>query len=86
MSVSSETIKRDIDLLTGDQLRQIADFIAFLRFRDQRRRTVLEPEQLALLATEFADEDRAIAEEGMDDYAAALSQEEGDNLSTRRND
>ncbi|MGB3787962.1 MAG: hypothetical protein WA949_08125 [Phormidesmis sp.] len=76
MSVSSETIKRDIDLLTSDQLRQIADFIAFLRFRDQRQRAVLDPEQLALLETEFADEDRAIAEEGMDDYAAMLSQED----------
>ncbi len=76
MSVSSETIKRDIDLLTSDQLRQIADFIAFLRFRDQRQRAVLDPEQLALLATEFVDEDRAIAEEGMDDYAATLSQED----------
>lgn len=76
MSFSSETIKRDIDLLTSDQLRQIADFIAFLRFRDRRQHTVLDPEQLALLATEFADEDRAIAEEGMDDYAEMLSQED----------
>ena len=74
MSVSSETIKRGIDLLTSDQLQQIADFIAFLKFRDQRQRTVLDPERLALLATEFADEDRAIAEEGMDEYAAILSQ------------
>ncbi len=76
MSVSSEAIKRDIDLLTGDQLQQIADFIAFLRFRDQRQRTALDPEQLALLEIEFADEDRAIAEEGMGDYAATLSQED----------
>ncbi len=76
MSVSSETVKRDIDLLTSDQLQQIADFIAFLRFRDKRQHIVLDPEQLALLATEFADEDRAIAEEGINDYAKMLLQED----------
>ena len=52
MSISTETIKRDIDLLSSEQLQQIADFIAFLRFQDQRRRTVLDPEQLAPLARE----------------------------------
>lgn len=76
MAISTETIKQDLDLLNSEQLQQIADFIAFLRFRDKRRRIVLDPEQLKPLATEFAEEDRALAEEGMDDYAAMLGQED----------
>lgn len=76
MAVSTETIKQDLDRLSSEQLQKIADFIAFLRFRDKRRQRILDPEQLAPLATEFAEEDRAFAEEGMDDYAAMLKQED----------
>lgn len=75
MSLSSGTIKRDIDLLNSDQLQQIANFIAFLMFYDERQRTILDPEQLALLANEFADKDR-VEEEGIDDYAAMLAHED----------
>jgi hypothetical protein len=76
MAISTEAIKQDLDLLTGEQLQQIVDFIAFLRFRDKRRRMILDPQQLALLETEFAQEDSALAEEGMDDYMAMLAQED----------
>ncbi len=76
MAISTEAIKQDLDLLTSEQLQQIVDFIAFLRFRDKRRRMDLDPQQLALLATEFAQEDSALAEEGMDDYMAMLAQED----------
>lgn len=77
MSISSEALKQDLEQLTQEQLQQVADFIAFLKFRDQRRRRiVLNPSQLAALATEFVDEDRALAEEGMSDYAAMLYQED----------
>jgi len=37
---------------------------------------VLDPMQLADLFAEFADEDRAFAEEGMNDYAVILHQED----------
>lgn len=75
MSVSSEALKQDIDRLTYKQLQQVADFIAFLKFRDKRRRTVLDPAQLATLAAD-AEDDRALAEAGMSDYAAILDQED----------
>ena len=40
----------------------MADFIAFLKFRDRhRRRLTLNPSQVAALATEEASEDRAFA-------------------------
>ncbi|MGE5660311.1 MAG: hypothetical protein ACM37W_27285 [Actinomycetota bacterium] len=75
MRITSEALKQDIDRLTDDQLQQVADFIAFLKFRDKRHRLTLDPTQLASLATEFAEEDRTFAEAGMDDYAAMLAQE-----------
>lgn len=76
MPISTETIKQDLDELTTDQLQQVIDFIAFLKFQAKRHRLLLDPEQLAPLATEFAEEDRALAEAGMDDYAAMLRQED----------
>ncbi|NJL47079.1 MAG: hypothetical protein HC929_05695 [Leptolyngbyaceae cyanobacterium SM2_5_2] len=76
MSISTESIKQDLEELTRVQLQQVADFIAFLKFRDQDRRVTLDPTQLATLFAEFADEDRALAEAGMNDYAAILHQED----------
>jgi hypothetical protein len=76
MPVTSQALKQDLDQLTNDQLQQVADFIAFLKFQDKRRRIILDPSQLASLATDFTEEDRIFAETGMDDYAAMLAQEE----------
>jgi hypothetical protein len=77
MPISTEVLKQDLDQLTHDQIQQVADFIAFLKFRDKRhRRDILNPTQLAVLFTEFADEDRALAEAGMSEYAAMLHQED----------
>lgn len=77
MPISSEALKQDLDQLTQDQLRQVADFIAFLKFRDRHQsRLTLNPSQVAALATEEAEEDRALAEQGMSDYAVMLHQED----------
>ncbi|MEQ8969766.1 MAG: hypothetical protein RIE73_05145 [Coleofasciculus sp. C1-SOL-03] len=76
MAVTSEALKQDLDRLTAEQLQQVADFIAFLKFRDKRRRIALDPVQLAPLATEFAEEDRSLAEAGIGDYAVMLARED----------
>lgn len=78
MTIPREVLKQDLDKLTSKQLQQVADFIAFLKFQDQRQRhrLVLDSTQLTLLKTEFAEEDRTLAETGMDDYADMLSQED----------
>ncbi|NJP11316.1 MAG: hypothetical protein HC866_19075 [Leptolyngbyaceae cyanobacterium RU_5_1] len=74
MPISRAALQQDLAQLTHKQLQQVADFIAFLKFRDQRcRRIVLDPSQLAALATEFIEEDRALAELGMSDYTAMLN-------------
>jgi hypothetical protein len=54
----------------------VADFIAFLRFR-QRRRSAFDVNQLAELMTEFSQEDQAFAEAGMTDYYTMLTEEDG---------
>ena len=61
---NSESLKQDIEKLTDEQIQQVAEFIAFLRFQEKRKRTKLDPLLLAPLATEFANEDRALAESG----------------------
>jgi len=76
MLVTSESLKHDIEKLTDEQLQQVAEFIAFLRFQEKRRRVELEPALLASLATEFAKEDRILAESGIDDYATILAKED----------
>ncbi len=76
MPISTEALKQDLDQLNHSQLQKVADFIDFLKFRDQRRRVVLDPTQLSALFAEFAEEDRALAEAGMSDYAAMLHQED----------
>ena len=74
-SINSQTLKQEIDKLTSEQLQQVADYIAFLKFRD-RHKIVLDSSNLASLATEFAEEDRALADAGMNDYKAMLHRED----------
>jgi|688.fasta_scaffold122882_3 hypothetical protein len=76
MKINSETLKQDIDQLTTEELQAVADFIAFLRFR-QRRRSAFDVNQLAELMTEFSQEDQAFAEAGMTDYYTMLTEEDG---------
>jgi hypothetical protein len=79
MQITHDSLKQTLDHLTPQQLQQVADFIDFLQFRDRRHRAQglpkLDPKQLASLAT-FAEEDRALAEAGMEDYATSLAQED----------
>jgi hypothetical protein len=77
MPVNTEDLKQNLDGLTHKQLQQVADFIAFLKFRNQRHpQIILNPTHLAKLFTEFAEEDHSFAEAGMSDYAAMLDQED----------
>lgn len=76
MIVSTEAIQRDLNQLDDEQLQQVVNFIAFLRFQGKYRRIELHPDQLSTLATEFAEEDRALAEAGIGSYADALDRED----------
>jgi hypothetical protein len=68
MQLTREDIKQDLDNLNSQQLQQVADFIAFLQFRDRprrvqglRRRGAIDPMEFAAIAN-FADDDRELAE------------------------
>ncbi len=63
--------------LDEPELREVADYVAFLRFR-ARARAVPRPDEstLAALYGEGADEDRAMAEGGIADYQRGLLAED----------
>jgi hypothetical protein len=80
--------ERCIDLLVAEGIfictavynwcvHEVAEFVAFLKFRARiGAMPMLDETQLASLYAEFADEDSALAEEGMADYAEGLRQED----------
>lgn len=76
MSVT-EYVTQALATLNDEELQQVAEYVAFLKFRARRSRTLaLDATQLAALYAEFADEDRVLAEEGMAEYHTALQAED----------
>lgn len=76
MVALKEFITQELETLNEEQLRQVADFLAFLKFRLRSRRWKIDENQLATLYSEFAEEDQKLAEEGLDEYAELLKQED----------
>jgi len=68
LEITKEDIKRDIDRLNDQQLKQIADFIAFIKFQTRFSQQTTNISQFANLYQEFAEEDRQLAETGISDY------------------
>jgi hypothetical protein len=76
MSVK-EQVTRELDNLSEAELKQVAEYVAFLKFRARVTGMPTPNEaQLAALYSGFADEDRRLAEEGMSDYAKGLAKED----------
>ena len=72
-----EQVVQELDDLSETELRQVAEYVEFLRFRARiRPMPEFDETKLAALYTEFADEDRKLAEEGMSDYARGLVKED----------
>ena len=78
MLITRDIVKQKVDQLSQEEIQEVANFIAFLKFRNRRSSRSFDLNQLALLQTEFAEEDRALAEVGISDYTSILNQE--DNL------
>jgi len=76
MVALKEFITQELETLNEEQLRQVADFLVFLKFRLRSRRSKIDESQLATLYSEFAEEDQKLAEEGLDEYAELLKQED----------
>ena len=73
---TKEQINQQFKQLNEEQLKQVANFIAFLKFREKLIKLNLNTEKLAQLYQEFAEEDRQLAEEGINEYADLLTPEE----------
>lgn len=76
LEITKEVIKRDIDRLNDQQLKQIADFIAFIKFQTKFSQQTTDISQFANLYQEFAEEDRQLAETGVSEYASLLNSED----------
>ncbi len=68
-----EFVAHEIESLEESELRAVAEYVSFLKFR---ARTSLDEERLTSLYREFEREDRELAEAGVADYAAALARED----------
>lgn len=68
-----EYVAHEVAALDEKELQAVADYVAFLKFR---ARTSHNDAQLAALYGEFADEDKALAEAGLNEYAQDLANED----------
>jgi hypothetical protein len=76
MSIKGQVIQA-LDGLSETELAQVAEFMAFLKFRARfKNMPRLEETQLATLYAACAAEDQELAEEGMTEYAQGLLKED----------
>jgi hypothetical protein len=69
-------IQQELEKLDLEQLKQVFKFIAFLKFRARLvTNLAVNESNLATLYSEFAEEDRQLAELGMSEYAELLKHE-----------
>jgi hypothetical protein len=73
---TQEQVLEEIKNLSEAELKQVAEYLAFLKYRARSKPRAVDESQLAALYAEFAEEDRDLAEEGMRDYAEGLSKED----------
>ena len=72
-----EYVAQAVESLNEAELQQVAEYLAFLKFRARMyAASQLDATQMKTLYTQFADEDRAVAEEGMAEYNAGLLAED----------
>ncbi|KHD06155.1 hypothetical protein PN36_15500 [Candidatus Thiomargarita nelsonii] len=73
-----EQIVQTLDSLNKAQLQQLFEYLSFLKFRVRLNNIMpsFDETKLATLYAEFAEEDRKLAEEGMDEYSAGLLKED----------
>jgi hypothetical protein len=77
MISTREKVVKGLSDLTEAQLRQVAEYLEFLKFRERRKNELLLGDaELEALYAEFADEDRELAENGLTEYAANLERED----------
>lgn len=71
-----EQVLEELETLSEAELAEVAEYLAFLKYRARSKQPTVDESQLAALYAEFAEEDRAAAEDGLADYAAGLKKED----------
>lgn len=66
----------DLENLSEVELKEVAEYLAFLKFRARHSPPTLDESLIAVQYAEFADEDRHLAEEGLSDYVQGLMEED----------
>jgi len=76
MSIKEQVVQKLNDLSEAE-LEQVAEYMAFLKFRSRIHLALIPDEtQLASLYAEFARENSALAVEGFSDYLEGLKKED----------
>jgi hypothetical protein len=76
MISTKEQVVMSLTELSEAQLQTVAEFLEFLKFRERHKiERQFDDDELAALYSEFADEDRELAEAGLGEYADNLKLE-----------
>jgi len=75
-TITKESLKQELEYFNDEQLKQIADFISFIKFQTKLTRQKTDVSQFANLYQEFPQEDRELAEVGITEYAEFLNSED----------
>jgi hypothetical protein len=77
MAPMKDLIQQELEKLDLEQLKQVFEFIAFLKFRARLvTNLAIDESNLARLYSEFAEADRQLAEVGISEYAELLKCED----------
>lgn len=72
-----EKVVEELRSLNDAELEQVVEYLAFLKFRARYHApSVMDESHIAALYAQFAEEDRQLAEEGMQDYYTSLQRED----------
>jgi len=72
-----EGLVKEIKSLNEQQLYEVKEYVAFLKFRSRfMSPQSFDENRIAKLYSKFAKEDRDLAEEGMTDYMSSLIKED----------
>ena len=75
--IAKDYINDALETFTEKQLAEVAQYVAFVRFRARSQPPLsFDEARVASLYAEFAADDRSLSEEGMGEYARGLRAED----------